>query len=142
MRTIMGDYLKCFHCIVCGARFIVNKGPRYKSISNYYQCPSCHTYYGVEPADSFLKAMVSEERVESTVLVEETLKANGALEPLKAFLNVPCEMCEKPITEWTEQNVNLAINGVGWGHSQCWNSHLGQLKQWVKLAKEIQGKSQ
>jgi len=31
VRTVMGDYLKCFRCKVCGTKFIVNKEPHYKS---------------------------------------------------------------------------------------------------------------
>jgi hypothetical protein len=75
--------------IVHTGKFIVNREPHYKSLGNYYQCPSCHTFYGVEPEDSFLKAMVSEEQMANFVLVEKTLKVNEALGPLKAFLNVP-----------------------------------------------------
>lgn len=140
VRRVMGDYLKCFHCKVCGAKFMVNKEPHYKSISNYYQCPSCHTSYGVEPDDSFLKAMVSEKQMENIILVEDTLKENETLGPLKAFLNVPCEICGKPITKWTKDNVWAAINRCGWGHDECWNTDLGKIKLLVSLGKMIQKK--
>ena len=139
IRTVMGDYLKCLRCKICGAKFIVNKEPRYKSISNYYQCPSCHTSCGVEPDDSFLKAMVSEEQLENTQRIKEVLKENKVLKPLKAFLDVPCEICGELITEWTEQNVKMAVGGFGWGHSHCWNSDVGHLRQLVRLANEMQG---
>jgi hypothetical protein len=119
VRTVTGEYLKCFRCKVCGAKFMVNKEPHYKSISDYYQCPSCHTSYGVEPDDSLLKAMVSEEQLENIVLVEKTVKENPTLEPLKAFLDVACEIRGKPITEWTEDSVKAAVEGRGWGHSKC-----------------------
>lgn len=125
----MGDYLKGFHCKVCGARFIVNREPHYKSISNYYQCLACHAPFGVEPDDSFLEAMVSEQQMENIILVEETLKENKAIQPLKAFLNVPCELCHEPIEEWDDYNVKLVIEGIGCGHTSCWNSEVGQMRQ-------------
>lgn len=140
VRRVMGDYLKCFHCKVCEAKFIVNKEPHYKSISNYYQCPSCHTSYGVEPDDSFLKAMVSEKQMENIILVEDTLKENETLRPLKAFLNVPCEICGEPITEWTEDSVKGAVEGWGWGHSKCWNTDVGNLRLFSVLKKKVQSK--
>lgn len=136
VSTLMGDYLKCFRCKVCGARFMVNKEPYYKTFSNYYECPSCHTSYGVEPYDSFLKAMISEEQMENIALVEKTLKENKALEPLKVFLNLPCEICGKPMTEWSEQDLRRGVMGSGWGHTQCWNTTKGQARQFAKLVKE------
>lgn len=136
IRTVMGDYLKCFRCKACGAKFMVNKEPHYKSISNYYQCPSCHTHLGVEPDDSFVKAMVSEEQVDKTRRIEELQKVNNALEPLKVFLNLPCEICGQPVTEWSEKDVRRGVMGNGWGHTQCWNTSKGQARQFAKLVKE------
>lgn len=141
VRTIMGDYLKCFRCNACGAKFMANRQPRYKSIANYYQCPCCHTSRG-EPDDSFLKAMVSEEQIENIIIAEKTLEENEALRPLKAFLDVPCEMCGRPITEWTKGNVSAAVDGYGWGHDKCWSTDLGQMRLAVRLSKMIQKKQQ
>ncbi|MFC1940338.1 hypothetical protein ACFLXO_06635 [Chloroflexota bacterium] len=59
--------------------------------------------------------------------------------PFKAFLNAPCEICHEPIKEWDDYNVKLAVGGTGCGHTNCWTSELGQLKQLVKAAKEMQG---
>jgi regulator of replication initiation timing len=140
VHTIMGDYLKCFRCKACGARFMVNKEPHYKSISNHYQCPSCYNSHGVEPDDSFLKAMVSEEQMENIILLEKTLKENEVLKPLKAFQDVPCEICGKPITEWTADSVKGAVEGWGWGHGKCWNSDMGKLRLTLKLIKYAQDK--
>jgi hypothetical protein len=58
-----------------------------------------------------LKALVSQEQLENTHLVEQLLEENTTLKPLRAFLNVPCEICKKPITDWTEDNVKAAIMG-------------------------------
>lgn len=136
VRTILGDYLKCFRCDSCGARFIVNKEPHYKFYGNYYQCPACHFWYGVKEDDSFLKAMVSAEQLKNTHRVEEFQKENDALRPLKVFLDLPCEVCGQPITEWSDQDVRRGVIGGGWGHTQCWNTTKGQAKQFAKLVKE------
>ncbi len=136
IRTVMGDYLKCYRCDNCGARFIVNKEPcrKYHVIS--YKCPACHFSYQVTEDDSFLKAMVSKEQIENVYRLEQVLKENEALKPLKVFLNLPCEICEQPITEWTEYEVQKGVREHCWGHAKCWNSDMGQIKQMVKLVKE------
>ena len=60
--------------------------------------------------------MVSDEQSENTRRIEKVLKENEALVQAKAFLNTPCEICGEPITEWNKQNVNIAVDGYGWGH--------------------------
>ena len=132
----MGDYLKCYRCDKCGARFIVNKEPCRKYYITLYECPAGHSSYQVTEDDSFLKAMVSEEQMESVYRLEQVLKENEALKPLKVFLNLPCEVCGQPITEWTEYEVQKGVKGHSWGHAKCWNSDEGQIKQYMKLVKE------
>ena len=102
VSKVMGDYLKCYRCDSCGAKFIVNKEPcrKYNVIS--YKCPACHFSHQVTEDDSFLKAMISEEQMENVYRLQQVLKENEALRPLKVFLNLPCEVCGQPITEWTE----------------------------------------
>jgi hypothetical protein len=51
------------------------------------------------------------------------------LEPFKAFLEESCEICHKPVSEWDEYNIKRAIQGIGCGHSSCWRSELGQIKE-------------
>ena len=60
IRMVMGEYLKCYRCDSCGARFIVNKEPARKYNIISYECPACHFSHQVAEDDSFLKAMVSE----------------------------------------------------------------------------------
>ena len=108
---------------------------------NHYGCPACQLFHGVKADDSFLSAMVSEEQLENTLRIEEVLKENEALLPLKAFLDVPCEICGEPITEWTEQNVKIAVDRSGWGHTKCWNSTIGQIRKIAKPTKIIYGES-
>jgi len=67
--------------------------------------------------------------------LEKVLEEYEVLEPFKAFLNVPCEICHEPITEWGDYSVKLAIQGIGCGHTQCWNSELGRL---IELRKAIE----
>ena len=78
--------------------------------------------------------------MEKIILLEKTLKENEALGPLKAFQDVACEICGKPITAWTKDNVCAAIDGCGWAHSECWNSDMGQLRLALKLIKYAQDK--
>ena len=59
------------------------------------------------------------------------------LEPFKAFLNVPCEICHEPITERGDYSVKLVIQGTGCGHIQCWNSQVGQWRQLVKVIQKF-----
>ena len=137
VRTMMGDYLKCYRCDSCGARFIVNKEPHYKSYGNEYYCPACHYSLGVKEDDSFLKALVSEKQLEDTQYLEKVLEEYGVFEPFKAFLNVPCEICHEPITEWGDYSVKLVIQGTGCGHTQCWNSELGRLIEFRKAIEKV-----
>jgi len=136
IRTVMGDYLKCYRCDKCGARFIVNKEPCRKYYITAYECPACHSSYQVTEDDSFLKAMVSEEQMGNVCRLEQVLKENDGLKPLKAFLNLPCEVCGQPITEWTDYMVQKGVKEHCWGHAKCWNSDMGQIKQMMKLVKE------
>ncbi len=85
-----------------------------------------------------MKALVSQEQLENTHLVEQLLEENTTLKPLRAFLNVPCEICKKPITDWTEDNVKATIMGFGWAHVQCWNTALGKARLLLKALKQPQ----
>jgi len=137
VSMIMGDYLKSFRCKSCGGSFMTNKDPYYKHTANWYQCPSCHTNYGVEADDTFIKAMVSEEKLDNIIKAGELKKENDILKPLKPFLSLACEVCGKPITEWNEDNVNIAIEYRLWGHTNCWNGGVGQLKLLLKISKDM-----
>jgi FtsZ-binding cell division protein ZapB len=137
VRTVMGDYLKCFHCDACGAKFITNKKPKYKFFGNGYYCPVCHNWYAVKEDDSFLKALVSEKQLEDTLHLEEVLKETEVLGPFKAFFNVPCEICHEPVKEWDDYNVKLAIEGTGYGHTHCWKSELGRLIELRKAVEKV-----
>lgn len=136
VRTVMGDFLKSFRCDGCGARFLINREPRYKSISNYYVCPACHYHMSVKADSSFMEAMLSQGQLEDIYRVEQLQKENDALRPLKVFLDLPCEVCGHPVTEWTLQDVKRGVTGLGWGHSACWSSDKGHIRQFFRLAKE------
>jgi len=136
IRHVMGDYLKCFRCDNCKARFIVNTDPHYKYSSNYYECPACHSSYGIKGDDAFLRAMVSEQQMENICRVETLQQENKVLQPLKVFLNLPCEVCGQPITEWAEEDPRRGVSGLGWGHTQCWDTTEGRARQFAKLVRE------
>jgi len=81
--------------------------------------------------------MVSEKQLEHTQYLEKVLEEYEVLEPFKAFLNVPCEICHEPVTEWGEYNVKLAIQGIGCGHTSCWNSQPGQMRELLKAIQKF-----
>jgi len=137
VRTVLGDYLKCFRCYACGARFITNKKPKDKFFGNGYYCPVCHNWGMVKEDDSFLKALVSEKQLEDTLHLEEVLKEFEILKPFNSFFNVPCEICHEPVKEWDDYNVKLAIHNIGCGHTHCWKSQTGQTTQLLKAIQKV-----
>ena len=135
--AVMGDHLKCYRCDACGAKFITNRKTKSKLFGNGYQRPVCHNWYEVKEDGSFLKALVSEKQLEDTLHLEKVLEEYGVLEPFKAFINMPCDICHEPITEWDDYNVKLAIQGIGCGHTQCWNSEFGRLRELRKTLEQM-----
>jgi len=135
--TIMGDYLKCFRCDACGAKFITNQKPKYKLFGNGYYCPVCHNWYAIKEDDSFLEAMVSEKQLKDTRNLDKLMEEYRVLEPFKAFLDMQCEICHEPIKEWDDYNVKLVIQDIGCGHTQCWNGTVGQIRQLGKVVQKI-----
>jgi primosomal replication protein N len=133
VRTMMGDFLKCFRCHSCGAQFIVNREPN-KYTHKHYECPVCHRSE-VRADDSFLKAMVSEEQMENVRRARQVQNENDQLKPFQVFFSVPCEICGQPITEWTERNIKPGIKGYGWGHLACWNTTKGIVILMAELTK-------
>jgi predicted RNA-binding Zn-ribbon protein involved in translation (DUF1610 family) len=135
VSKVMGDHLKNFRCNGCGNKFITNMEPKGGLYSGFYICPSCHNPYQVEPDDSFLKAMVSEKQLVDIITAGELKKENDILKPLKPFLDVTCDVCGKPITEWDNHNVKIARERALWGHTDCWNSGPGQFLLLMKHMK-------
>ncbi len=125
VTIVMGDFLKCYRCTSCGAQFIINKKPGQKLVS-YYQCPVCRFSSSITPDDSFLTAMISEGQLENVYRTERVLDENERLKPLERFFKVKCEICEEPILDWTDANVQKAVDGYGWAHNHCWTSNQGQ----------------
>lgn len=139
VRSVMGDYLKSFSCDACGCKFISNRMPKRLLLGTSYWCPSCNSWSGAKEDDSLLKAMVSEKQLENTRRLEDVQKENEALAPFKAFLNAPCDICHEPVKEWDDWNVKVAVEGIGCGHTGCWNSSAGQIRQLQKVV-ELVGK--
>ncbi len=137
IRTVMGDYLKSFRCDACGAKFITNKKLANEYLGNGYYCPVCHYWYAVKEDDSFLEAFVSGKQLEGTQYLEKVLEEYEVLEPFKAFKNVPCEICHKPITEWDDYSVKLVLQGIGCGHTACWYSESGKTRELLRTLQKI-----
>lgn len=137
IRVTMGDHLKCFRCDYCGSKFITNGKPGNKSWGKHYVCPVCQFTSSVKADDSFLKALVAGKRLEDIQLVEELLKENEVLRPFRAFLSASCAICHQPVTEWDDSSVQLAIEGIGCGHTACWNTELGRLRMFGKAFEKV-----
>ena len=105
INTVMGDYLKSFHCDFCGTSFIVNKELTHGTVYMHYYCPVCFTWSKVKPDKSFLTGMVTGKQLENVHYAVDLKEENDKLQPLKLFLNYPCEFCMEPIMEWTDNNV-------------------------------------
>ena len=60
------------------------------------------------------------------------LRSVKTLQPFKPFLSVSCEICHEKIEKWDDYNVKLAIQGIGCGHTACWNSELGRMKEFTR----------
>ncbi len=103
-----------------------------KSFGQNYYCPVCHYSFGVKADDLFLKALVSEKYLGETLYVEQILEEHEVLKPFKAFLDLPCEVCRKPVKEWDEYNVKRAVKSIGVAHTSCWQSELGQSIEFKK----------
>jgi hypothetical protein len=138
VRKVMGDYLKSFRCGVCGASFVTNRKPEECVIGGNYCCPACHNWYAVKGDDSFLRAMVSDSKqLEDIRNMEEVLKENEILRPFKTFLEVPCEICHQPIECWDDYNAKLVVQGIGFGHTSCWNSEVGRMIELTRAIRKV-----
>jgi len=138
ISTVMGDYLKSFHCDKCGISFIVNKDMALRTVfTRYYYCPVCGALGRVKPDDSFMTAMVTGKQLETVHYAVNLKEENDQLQPLKLFLNYPCEFCKKPITEWTDNNVKMGMQGHGWAHNECWNSDKGRTRGYAIILEEV-----
>jgi len=138
LTIVMGDFLKCYRCTSCEAQFIINKKPE-KRLSTYYKCPVCQLSSFVTADDSFLKAMISKEQLEHAYRTERLLNENERLKILERFFDVKCEICGKPILDWTDDNIKKAVDGYGWVHNQCWRSNQGSKIITEEVAKRIRG---
>ncbi|GAH23457.1 unnamed protein product, partial [marine sediment metagenome] len=125
IHRVFGDYLQSFRCDHCGSRFMVSEGTNKIYFSSSYNCPKCHWTNWVKPDDSFLKALVSERKLENIHYTELLVPQNEILRPFKVLLTIPCEICGKLITDWTEDKAKRIAMGMGWGHEECWKTLLG-----------------
>ena len=64
VRTVLGEYLHCYCCVGCGAKFIVNKGPKSNILG--CTCPICAVPLHTMADESFLEVMLGSYRTGST----------------------------------------------------------------------------
>lgn len=133
-RRVFGDYLRSFKCKQFGSGLILIPGSNIKRES--IGCPVCVWPY-TKLDDSFLKALLSEEYVADTYRVESLMKEYTILKPFKVLIGIPCEVCGKPISDWTEDGIKIGLAGCGWVHDKCWKTPLGRAKQATLIVKTL-----
>ena len=137
VQRVFGDYLQSFRCDHCGSRFMISEGMN-KGYLNYpIKCPRCHNSSWVEPDDSFLRAMVSEDQLTNIYRAELLMNENVILRPFKVLVGIPCDVCGKPISEFTEDAIKVGAAGCGWAHADCWNTFTGKVKMFGNAAKYL-----
>ncbi len=65
------------------------------------------------PRERKLEQEVQKLKAENQALEGEL----QVLRPLKVFLDIPCEVCGKPMSNWTRDQVLKAF--YSWGHKSC-----------------------
>lgn len=141
IRIVMGDYLRSYRCEACGAQFITNKNKETRYGFNRYCCPVCYCQYKLIEDDTFLRLMASDKKQLADIRhTQEMIEENRRLNAFKVFLEVPCEICHEPIGCWDDYNTRLVLRGIGFGHTSCWKSEIGQLRQLEKAIPQITGK--
>ena len=114
---------------------MTDKGPSYPH--DRMCCPSCHWEWDIEADDGFVTAMIGEENLKELKRVTAIEEENRALKPLRPFLDLPCEICKKPMASWTLEDIQRGVEDMGWGHTACFNSESGRIPQAVHLLKYI-----
>jgi transcriptional regulator with XRE-family HTH domain len=136
VRAVMGDYLRCFKCDSCGAKFIVNREPQYKSS---YQCPVCHLQYAVKADDTLLTEMISPSDPTEVTRAHKLQEELDRLKPLEVFLDIPCAICGKPMpnNSWDRKSIIRMFTEIPQAHPNCWNTFQGQAMQFKIFGKAL-----
>ena len=65
-------------------------------------------------------------------IVRHKIKAKNIITILKPFhvlIDMPCEVCNQKITDWTGDKVIGFATGLGWAHEECRKTLTGKMKQ-------------
>jgi hypothetical protein len=137
VRAVMGDYLHCFRCDFCGAKFILNRSPYYRGRG--YTCPACASMFSVKADDSFITEMVNPSTLDKISLTQRLQEQVDRLKPLEVFLDIPCAICEKPMPNdrLNREGALKVFKEAAIAHPGCWNTPAGQTLYLKVLAKEI-----
>ena len=137
VRTVMGDYLHCFRCDFCGAKFILNRSPYYRGRG--YTCPACASMFSVKADDTFITEMVSPSNLEQISRTQRLQEEVDRLKPLEVFLDIPCAICEKPMPNdrLNREGILKLFKEASIAHPGCWNTPAGQALYLKVLAKEL-----
>jgi hypothetical protein len=137
VRTVMGDYLHCFRCDFCGAKFILNRSPYYRGRG--YTCPACASMFSVKADDTFITEMVSPSNLEQISRTQRLQEEVDRLKPLEVFLDIPCAICEKPMPNdrLNRGSILKVFKEASIAHPECWSTTAGQALSFRMLTKEI-----
>jgi hypothetical protein len=88
--------------------------------------------------------MVSEEQLENVHTTESLMKKSellmkvtAVLKPFNVLVDMPCEVCHRQITDWTEDKVRIFATGFGWAHEECRKTFIGVLAQIASASKYV-----
>jgi len=137
VRTVMGDYLHCFRCDLCEAKFILNRSPYYRDRD--YTCPACASGLSVKADDTFITEMVSPSNLEQISRTQRLQEEVDRLKPLEVFLDIPCAICQKPMPNdrWNREGILKVFKEASIAHPECWSTTAGQALSFRMLTKEI-----
>jgi hypothetical protein len=117
---------------------MVNREPYYSHYDSNYYCPACHTSLHVEADDSFLQAMLFPEGTKEVRTLEGLERQVERLKPLEVFLDIPCFICGRPLSNnWSREQAVDTFKKGRWAHGPRFGTPAGQIAQMGELIKQV-----